>query len=353
MRLSARFVASEKGGKQYNEDRVFQTVFPNPKNPKVIIGCVYDGHGGFNGELAAIIARDFSESFFKTRRIACIDWSVDEWKSQLTELFDTIHEEIRKGLISNGAFRFADLSSPHRVVRSADGFPINGGTTGTVVVQLLRSDGSTTVISANVGDSSAMISYQDGTGVDKFELLTVDHAPENEDEFKRISELPSAEYPVKLLLVYDVPRIPQRFNYPLVWPKDPKLDKNPWGNGLHPANVRYEPATYAVTPREVSIDTTCIAMTRSLGDFYAHQFGLTHKPEIRVLELPPCTKRIDITVASDGLWDCWKYEDYDAFCRKSSGKEILTKTVDLAIATFGAKHFDDTSVVVWRTESKH
>jgi serine/threonine protein phosphatase PrpC len=77
--------------------------------------------------------------------------------------------------------------------------------------------------------------------------------------------------------------------------------------GLHPTNVRYEPAVYAVTPRSVAKDSTCIAMTRALGDFYAHQFGLTWVPSIT-------TRRIaagidySILLASDGIWDCWKYE---------------------------------------------
>ena len=60
------------------------------------------------------------------------------------------------------------------------------------------------------------------------------------------------------------------------------------GNGLHPTNVRYEPAVYAVTPRQVVQDSTCIAMTRALGDFYAHQFGLTFEPDLRVQLVCKC-----------------------------------------------------------------
>ena len=312
-RLCAYFAGSRQGGKQLNEDSFFQ--FTSPRK-FVVIGGVYDGHGGLNGQFASNTARDVSLEFFNKHKEICESWTVDEWRKQLEILFDTIHERIRTCFLQKGSFRFVDQTR-ERVVRNADGNFVNGGTTGTVVVQLLHLDGSSTVISANVGDSSAMLMYPDrSTDASvsavriKHQLLTVDHAPENEDEFKRISELPAAEYPRKLLLVYEKPSVPRRYEHPLVWPKDPKLERNPWGHGLHPSNVRYEPATYAVTPKEVTTDSACIAVTRGLGDFYIHQFGMTHKPEIRVIELPPGTGRTVVAVASDGVWDCWKYEDF-------------------------------------------
>jgi hypothetical protein len=43
-----------------------------------------------------------------------------------------------------------------------------------------------------------------------------------------------------------------------------------YDEGLRPTNVRYEPAVYAVSPPGVTKDGTCLAMTRALGDFYAH-----------------------------------------------------------------------------------
>ena len=127
--------------------------------------------------------------------------------------------------------------------------------------------------------------------------------------------------------------------------------------GLHPTNVRYEPAVYAVTPRSISKDSTCIAMsarsadtqgvargvaalspspslirfhfccvvvpkrTRAIGDYYAHQFGLTHVPSISVKRIScadsgsedttqahtnsyaTSEQAYTIFVASDGVWD--------------------------------------------------
>ncbi len=90
--------------------------------------------------------------------------------------------------------------------------------------------------------------------------------------------------------MYDKTNVFRKYECPLVFlesgQKDPQFVTNPWGCGLHPTNVRYEPAVYAVTPRAIHKDSTCIAMTRALGDFYAHQFGLTAVPSITVVRRP-------------------------------------------------------------------
>ena len=106
--------------------------------------------------------------------------------------------------------------------------------------------------------------------------------------------------------------------------KNQQYVSNPWGFGLHPTNVRYEPAVYAVTPQSVVKDSTCIAMTRALGDFYAHQFGLTYLPSITIRKINGLDCQTEdktqthmrseeekqvftIILASDGIWDVWKY----------------------------------------------
>jgi serine/threonine protein phosphatase PrpC len=138
---------------------------------------------------------------------------------------------------------------------------------------------------------------------------------------------------------------------------DQKYVRNPWGNGLHPTNVRYEPAVYAVTPRAVTQDSTCIAMTRALGDFYAHQFGLTAVPTIKTVLLDP-DQDYEIVIGSDGIWDCWRYSDFANFVQLAVNKEglsaedlcdkVLDESIVRAKKNFGVKHFDDASFVCWR-----
>lgn len=81
---------------------------------------------------------------------------------------------------------------------------------------------------------------------------------------------------------------------------------------MRPTNVRYDPGVYAVTPKGVGEDTTCIAMTRSIGDLYAHQFGMTNLPSITFEELE-LEEEYTIAVGSDGVWDCWKWADFADF----------------------------------------
>jgi len=101
-------------------------------------------------------------------------------------------------------------------------------------------------------------------------------------------------------------------------------------------------------------------MTRALGDFYAHQFGLTSIPSINVRV---CSHEVDtytVVIASDGVWDCWKYEDFCTFIndliykKKKSihevGEMILDESIQRAITNFGTKHFDDAAIVLWQSK---
>jgi len=290
-------------------------------------------------------------------------------------------------------------------VRNAAGDPIHGGTTATLVVMVKDANGAgATLITANVGDSTAFLVPTRGT----WDFLSVDHGPENHDEWMRINvphsaaaqqvaaalgssaaaassaggapSAPVDPYPTKLLFVYDKTNVFRKYECPSVFLPDGTKDQlyvaNPWGYGLHPTNVRYEPAVYAVTPRSVTKDSTCIAMTRALGDCYAHQFGLTHLPSISVKRLEAKDSHSDDTtqshinsyatteqaytifVASDGVWDCWKYDDLMQFINDEliqrhktlleMGEDVLEESISRAITNFGAKHYDDACLVVWQ-----
>jgi serine/threonine protein phosphatase PrpC len=90
-------------------------------------------------------------------------------------------------------------------------------------------------------------------------------------------------------------------------------------------------------------------MTRALGDFYAHQFGLTWEPSITITKAPQ-NVGFQIIVASDGIWDCWKYEDFTEYMNTKARQEVnaeavvqaaLNETITRAITNFGSKHYDD------------
>jgi len=227
---------------------------------------------------------------------------------------------------------------------------------------------SATIISANVGDSTSLLlpTFKDSKHNVVYEFLSTDHGPENADEFMRVKKL---NLPIKLLFVYDKTSVMRKYECPAVFCEDGRREEslvaNPWGHGLHPTNVRYEPAVYAVTPRNVSKDSTCIAMTRALGDFYAHQFGLTAIPDINVRTISLSNDGdgeqptgFTIIVASDGIWDCWRYEDFAEYVSQQilskklplsqAGDVILDESITRAVHNFGAKHYDDAALVLWQ-----
>lgn len=355
--------AAHKGAKQYQEDAFVHMI---SATEKVTIAAVFDGHGGKNGMVASNTARDTLVAYFRQRSDECERWEEAEWRARLLELFDTLHESIRAALVgaplseTGGQPRVVDAKG---IVRTQSGDPVHGGTTGSVVVMVQRPDSSCLVVTANVGDSAALLFRRDGQpplpadAPNSYAFITVDHGPENPDEYARVQGVPGLEH--RLQFVYDLTSVVRKHSCPRVFLKNGQLDQkfveNPWGNGLHPTNVRYEPAVYAVTPREVHRDTTCIAMTRALGDFYAHQFGLTHVPSV-TSRVMPAGVDFTIVVASDGLWDCYKYhklcEDVNARLNHSpldrAVEETVAEAIRIAIASFGQKHYDDCAVVLVR-----
>lgn len=335
----------EQGAKSHQEDSYLHWASPSEK---VFVAAVFDGHGGYNGLIASNTCRDETIAYLDDHAKALESWSVDKWEVVLKELFSTLHTLIRDRFIK---------AEPHQrevdkkgIVRDRNGDPIHGGTTGTVAVLIANNDGSFTVVSANVGDSAGLLVDSKG----EYVFVTVDHGPENPDEYKRVQSLDSKEHPTKLLFVYDKTLVCRKYDCPKVFletgERDPIFVQKPWAMGLHPTNVRYEPAVYAVTPKSVKKDTTCIAMTRALGDFYAHQFGLTYEPSI-VVNHVPAGEEFTVFVASDGIWDCWKYEVLAKYVREkfdsttdSFVSECLRDTIHKAIANFGRNSYDDASI---------
>lgn len=343
--------ASQRGAKSNNEDAAFAYDYG-----KFRVAAVFDGHGGKNGMLAANVGKDVTARYFEKVRDSCVEWSEDVWKSKMEDFFLHCHDSIRCAFVEQLA---SDSEGGHEVddkgvVRRPNGFPVHGGTTATlcVVVDLCDEEGSL-VICANVGDSDGILV----TG-DELSSLTTDHGPDSSAEFLRIKNLDSNMFPTKLLFVYDDPTKFRKHECPLVFEdsgeKVTLYTKDPWGHGLRPTNVRYDPAVYAISPVGISKDMTCIAMTRSLGDFYAHPFGLTCSPSVNIRRVPP-QQRFSIILGSDGVWDCWHFKEFTTLVTTHIAKSASLQTaVDVALtisvakskSSFGPESFDDSSLSV-------
>jgi len=359
-----------QGAKQYQEDSF--CTFESPDLTFLVAG-VFDGHGGLNGQVASQIVAKLCKAYFAKHWRQAKGWSDQQWVTQMELFYDDMHKQVREEFVKLEIMRRKQSKMPttnvddNGVVRKSSGFPVHGGTTCTIVC-IIRTETKWRIVSSNTGDSDALLLSRKPARLprdnSKQKHLSVDHSPDNADEYLRIKRLPTDQYPTKLLFVYDKANTCRKFECPIVFcedgTKDPKYVRNPWGNHLRPTNVRYDPAVYAVSPYGVSHDITCIAMTRSLGDFYAHQFGLTNRPSVTFNELDirdaagECNEYI-VTVGSDGVWDCWKWDDFSDYVNgvmtklnnrlQAVNESVLKHTIQRAKACFGEGSYDDASLV--------
>ena len=354
------FAGKVAGPKTYQEDQCGYL-----KKGEIIVVWDYDGHGGYNGMVASRTASRLTDDFLKRNEQVLASWSVEEWSAKLEFLFDLLQTEINKELLSDHPMNVC----VNGVIRHHDGTPVTGGTTGTVLVCLKKGDNPAVIITANVGDSSAMLIEKNDQGSLDYKFLTAEHNASNQDEYQRIQAL---DLEKKMIGVYELSRRDiKRHDMPRVFPVDQNLLKNPWAHFCKPSDIRYSLATYLIPPESVVIDSFCHQLSRSLGNSYIQQFGMTHKPEIRVTQ--SVTKNPIIVVGSDGFWDCWKFDQLIGFIQDQSkidlnllhpvklspnddddnidpgfgqvGKALMVKTTELAIDAFGARYFDDISMV--------
>jgi len=364
----------DQGAKQYQEDSVCTFYSPDLT---FLVAAVFDGHGGLNGQVASQIVGKLCLEYFTHNWVKAKQWSNQQWTQQMEQFYEDLHTKVRNEFVQMEVTRRKHNKLPTNnvsdrgVVRKSSGFPVHGGTTCTIVC-VIRNERKWRIICSNVGDSDALLLARKPSRLprdnNKCKHLSVDHSPDNADEYLRIKNLPITDtHPAKLLFVYDQANKCRKFECPIVFlddgTKDPKYVKNPWGNQLRPTNVRYDPAVYAVSPCGVSHDITCIAMTRSLGDFYAHQFGLSNRPSVTFNELDMYDDTHNknevceyiITVGSDGVWDCWKWDDFSDYVNgvmtkyqnklEHVCKTVLKHTIQRAKACFGEGSYDDASLV--------
>jgi len=350
-----------QGAKANQEDAL--TIFSNEEKT-VAVAAVFDGHGGFNGQIASKVCVKVLEDFAKNQIFPhYLSFSDSQWSIQLAELFDLFHQSVRKEFVkvetkARLAMRkdISGIVDKKGIVRGLDGYPMHGGTTATVCVYLNTI--LPRVICANVGDSNALLiscKKECRRKTKRFQHLSAHHGPDNVSEFNRIQSLDIKE---KLGFIYDCSGV-CRAKCPSVFlkngQKNPDCLKGQWKKGLKPSNVRLEPGMYCISPPNVDKDVTCIAMTRSIGDFYAHQYGLSHEPSISFTDLKK-DEEYFISVGSDGIWDCWKWDEFSTFLVKSKlrnigkidkvVKEVVLNSVHRAGIYFGKNTIDDASLTL-------
>ena len=314
---------------------------------------VADGHGADGGIVAEECIKTITE-WTRQNSDQIPTWTQQKMVQKVEELFKKCHDNTRVELVAAEPGRYSDESG---VVRHTNRKHVSGGSTLSCV-WIFRREGKLVIHSANVGDSDIILFTHLDNKVINLTHLSTDHSPLNQDEYERIMG-----YPQPLRLVYDCkhkgnPPIYQQLSSER---KGSVVDDlrvqtfvlNPWGNGLSTGNVRYTPSVYAMSPRESS-DESAVAMTRCIGDFQGHPFGLSWVPsqEQKVLDQDDGASYA-LFVGSDGIWDCYKYEDFARKCVSYLNESdsivecvdrLVTETVVFSKVTFG-KNYDDITLV--------
>ncbi|ETO16874.1 hypothetical protein RFI_20465, partial [Reticulomyxa filosa] len=82
----------EKGAKPYQEDST--CVFYSP-DLTVLMGAVFDGHGGINGQIASKKLANLTLEYFQKNWQKIRDWTKEEWKTEMTSWFDEMQTIVR------------------------------------------------------------------------------------------------------------------------------------------------------------------------------------------------------------------------------------------------------------------
>jgi len=322
-----------------NQDFSRHLISSDQTNGIVILG---DGHGDY-GHIASRIAIDYLVKHYGNYIDALYPYlssfcgpnldMEDQIQEEFNRLFLGAHSAVRNAFLEINPRYCVDGSDPHGVVRSS-GFSrkasaVRGGTTLTVVLFVQMPDSSYKIITANVGDSEAHIMKIDSSSTSnllkyELEVLTQDHSPTNIGEYLRIKELDETKYPIKLESVYNYYGSAHICESKLkVFNKS--TDKpNPVPVGVNKTTVRDDFSAYARMD-DKKYDIVSIAMTRAIGDFAAHQYGMTYEPSVSVKTVDQLGENEHYTIitASDGLWDCVKYDEFAEVVRNSINRYQL------------------------------
>lgn len=142
--------------------------------------------------------------------------------------------------------------------------------------------------------------------------VSADHSPECDLEFRRVQRVrPSKTKPhePELLFVYDSVRSWTKTECRNIFAVDSDGHCKVTNRGEYHKNVRAEFASLVTTPDHADF-MDGLAFTRSIGDFHLQAYGITWQPDIVEIDLTSQVTRPNaLVVASDGIWDNWKFED--------------------------------------------
>lgn len=374
------------GGGRENQDSCF--IWENVRE-RICVLCVLDGHGREVGKIAATAARSVLLEYFAAHYM--------ELKTSPYECLVRAHEVAHAGI--KAAFRSELEHMDFEVSETDEGYMlkrkmglqgrpwscVHGGSSCSICALV---DGRLFI--ANVGDSTGtlcslqpVLSRADvlplgdsaltagarardppaDTDRSNTIVLTAEHSPECPYEYIRLRDFRPRESDPRqpsLNVVYDTPAH-EKVNCPQVFVLDEGGLPMVTSKGSYYKNVRKEWASLVATPPSARFQDA-LAFTRSLGDLHLHTYGVTHYPEVQMIDLrdvfaslasstnstmdqlsdgatdseqsskasgaattPPM---VCVVLATDGVWDNWTYEDVTRFVMDVSCVDAVATGAD-------------------------
>jgi serine/threonine protein phosphatase PrpC len=222
--------------------------------------AVCDGHGDNGHDYANFVINFLFDNF------SLVNLQIEDLTEIINNIIDNLENECKKQI-------------GHLI----------GGTTLSLIIQ--TKDYNWIV---NIGDSD--IVHFDCVKKN-YTILSEDHSPDNISEFKRIISK-NKDTVFEYGKSYD-----DKNTYSLY-----EKEKDEWIKKKVPPNIpkKNVEGKYAYYIGNGIQDR--LAMTRSIGDFgYKEKYGVSYKPYIT--KIPKLEKGCSLIVATDGFWDCWKYDE--------------------------------------------
>lgn len=374
------------GGCSYKPNQDRKIIIPFVEHDGCLIG-VADGHGT-KGELVAEIAEKSMNDLIRDKMVELLENPVQF----LEYAFDYIHAEIIKDFAD---FRCGTTFSLILVLEKKLWIANVGDSTGILCAKHPIFKPSHLKFEKDVAiPEKVVVPSEEECGIptDYIVLTSEGHSPENPEEYKRMRAFkPSEENPnhAALLCVYDKQGraktlCPPVFNISEDGEPTVRTDVTDY----YVKNVRSEKAAYVSDKN----NEYALASTRALGDRAINIMGVSHKPEIRSMDLVPVfeklkekiaiskeeenKKRLDaamtgessesikevdpdpvtvcVVLCSDGVWDNWIFEHVQKFVMdksclkavesdKERGAQRVCKSFMLRNQGFARKNFGSNS----------
>jgi len=328
---------------------MFGIVLPAEKNQDVIkviendffyLGVLADGHGGegkgnlcFNSEKTSFgrIAADFSVEKVCEKLIDKLQKEEKEIEQDMKLCFNEIHtelEQVFKDTLTQYEKEGHFFDKIDEIAR--------GGTTLTTVL-VPKTKEKRFIVCANVGDSEAFV-----FGKEKIHHLTKCHNPDSQEEYDRIRQLdsnkPLGQCVYHVQNEYRVDKMIKIFGGNGVkFPREEIIRY--YGSKLSLSTVREDLSCYFAYQNP----NFQIAVTRSIGDYFGHQIGMSFTPDTQIYY--PTDEDEYVFIASDGVLDCYHFEELrDLVLKIKTDEELGEIFKQKAISLFG-KRRDDISFI--------